>query len=231
MEEGTSIHGNKMLTTQARAKRCYMALVKDYPDTAVDAAATQLLMSTISTTFQQTVSCYPTAHRGYNHILDKFTGGKNQEANYTWQQEMREGIKPQETLDEYVLRMEGLYNCLVGNGMPMMPHQGFKDLILGLPAEMDQAKYPLMGNLAGKDWPRVLPAIKAMAYMMDYSDKSRTEEATANFANKGPGAAGNRPAGQQQRPKSPARDRKPPFCKRCFQPLAISGSYACALSP
>jgi hypothetical protein len=80
---------------------------------------------------------------------------------------------------------------------------------------MDQAKYPLMGNLAGKDWPRVLPAIKAMAYMMDYSDKSRTEEAAANFTTKSPGAAGNRPAGQQQRPKSPTRDRKPPFCKRC----------------
>ena len=74
---GGNFHSwNKMLKTQARAKRCHMALVKDYPDTAMD-AATQLLMSSISTTFQQTVSCYPAAHRGYRHILDKFTGGKN----------------------------------------------------------------------------------------------------------------------------------------------------------
>jgi hypothetical protein len=92
---GSNFHSwNKMLLSQARIKRCQMALYKDYPDSAVDAAATQLLMSSISPTFQRSVSSLPTAYRGYMHIKEKYCGGTNQEANFTWQQELREGIRP-----------------------------------------------------------------------------------------------------------------------------------------
>jgi hypothetical protein len=59
---GSNFHSwNKMLLSQARIKRCQMALYKDYPDSAVDAAATQLLMSSISPMFQRSVSSLPTA--------------------------------------------------------------------------------------------------------------------------------------------------------------------------
>jgi hypothetical protein len=92
-------------------------------------------------------------------------------------------------------------------------------MIIGLPEEMEPVRLVLMGNLAGKEWSQVLPTIKAMAYMMDYSDKSRTEEAAANLTlTREQGTAGNKPgAGQQQRHKSPAKERKPPYCKRCRQ--------------
>jgi hypothetical protein len=223
---GSNFHSwNKMLLSQARVKRCLMAFYKDYPDSAVDAAATQLLMSSISPSFQRSVSSPPTAHRGYKHIKEKYSGGKNQEANHTWQQELREGIRPKKLLDEYILRCEGLHSCLTGNGVAMMEYQAYKEMIEGLPEEFEPVRYTLMGNLANWEWDQVLPTIKAIAYMIGYSDKSRSEEAAANLAlNRGPGhgpgpaAPGNRPgAGQQQRPRSPAKERKPPFCKCCRQ--------------
>jgi transposase InsO family protein len=109
----------------------------------------------------------------------------------------------------------------------MMEYQAYKELIEGLPEEFEPVRYTLMGNLANREWDQVLPTIKAIAYMIGYSDKSRVEEAAANLTlprgpgpgpGPGPAAPGNRPgAGQQQRPKSPAKERKPPFCKRCRQ--------------
>ena len=46
----------KMMTTQSQAKRCHMALYMDYPESAVDAAATQLLMNSVSAYFQGVVA-------------------------------------------------------------------------------------------------------------------------------------------------------------------------------
>jgi hypothetical protein len=82
---GSNFHSwNKMILSQARVKRCIMAYYKDYPDSAVDAAATQLLMSSISPTFQRSVASLPTAYRGYTLIKEKYCGGTNQEANFSW---------------------------------------------------------------------------------------------------------------------------------------------------
>jgi hypothetical protein len=109
----------------------------------------------------------------------------------------------------------------------MMEYQAYKELIEGLPEEFEPVRCTLMGNLANREWDQVLPTIKAIAYMIGYSDKSRSEEAASNLVlnrghgpelGPGPAAPGNRPgAGQQQRPRSPAKERKPPFCKRCRQ--------------
>eukprot|EP00884_Botryococcus_braunii_P008878 jgi/Botrbrau1/17992/Bobra.0664s0001.1 len=114
---------------------------------------------------------------------------------------------------------QGLNNCLTGNGVAMMPYQAYKDMIMCLPEELESARLILMGNLADKDWPEVPPTIKASAYMMDYCDKSRTEEAAAHLTlTKGPGEAGNKfRAGRQQRHKSLAKERKVPYRKRCRQ--------------
>jgi hypothetical protein len=58
----------KMINNTAQMKRCHMALHKDYPDTAVDAATTQLLMSSVSGYFQKLIAYIPTAHRSYTYV-------------------------------------------------------------------------------------------------------------------------------------------------------------------
>jgi hypothetical protein len=211
---------NKMLVTQARANRCYMAVKKDYPDTAVDAAATQLLLGSLPPNFQAAVSCLPTAHQGYKYIVDKYTGGANQAANKMWEKELDEGIRPEETLEDYVMRFRGIQKCLNGNGANTQDYQVMAKLVDGLPEEMEHATVPLHCNMAGRDWEQVLPILTHLAYAIKFDDKARAERATANLAQpRGAPAAprSSKPSGgQQQRPRSlGARDRKPPFCKRC----------------
>ncbi len=74
----------KMIRDTAAMKRCLMALQYEYPDTAVDAAATQLLMSSISDYYQNIISTLPTAHRSYQYVTRRFMGGHNHNANTVW---------------------------------------------------------------------------------------------------------------------------------------------------
>ncbi len=74
----------KMVRDTAAIKRCQMALQQEYPDTAVDAAATQILMSSVSEHFQNIISSMPSPYSAYNYICKLFVEGHNQNANTVW---------------------------------------------------------------------------------------------------------------------------------------------------
>jgi hypothetical protein len=65
-----------------------MALFKQRPDTAVDAAAMQMLVVSLPDHVKNAVSRFATAYDAFHYILDKFTGGKNPEANLVWRKEL-----------------------------------------------------------------------------------------------------------------------------------------------
>lgn len=73
-----------MIDAQCLAKRGHMALHKYYPNSAVDAAATAIIMGSLPGCWQNVVAKYPTAHQRFQYIVRKFTGGHNQEANLVW---------------------------------------------------------------------------------------------------------------------------------------------------
>ena len=167
-------------------KRCHMALFKQYPETAVDAAAMEIIMVSLPDHFKNAVSRFATAHDAFHYFLDKFTGGKNPEANLVWQKELEAGMKHDETLEQYVMRVESLYDCMRGNGAIVAPYQVFKLLVNGLPEELDHCKLALHGNMAGKTViTDALPALRHMAFVVDFNDRLPRTPASANKAHLG----------------------------------------------
>ena len=85
----------KMVRDTAAIKRCQMAIQREYPDTAVDAAATQILMSSVSEHFQNVIASMPSAHSAYQYICKLFVEGHNQNANTVWFNSWRRACSPQ----------------------------------------------------------------------------------------------------------------------------------------
>ncbi len=116
LDEGRNVRPwRKMIRDTAAMKRCLMAMQQDYPDTAVDAAATQLLMSSVSDYFQNIISTLPTAHSSYNYITRRFMRGHNHNANTVWFSQLEAGMQPTEFLEQYRMRLHSIYQCLKDN--------------------------------------------------------------------------------------------------------------------
>lgn len=108
-DEGNTDPWIMMMEAQCLAKRCHMVLHKDYPSSAVDAAATAMIMGSLRVCWQNVVAQFPTAHQSYMYVKRKFTGGHKQEANLVWMRELDQGMQHEETLEKYVMRCEKIY--------------------------------------------------------------------------------------------------------------------------
>jgi hypothetical protein len=113
----------------------------------VDAAATQILMTSVSEHFQNVISTMPSAHSAYKYISSRFVDGHNQNANTVWLKQLEMGMQPTESLEQYCMRMQSLYQCLRGNQASVEEFHVMKHLVKGLPAEMEPVKIALHGNL------------------------------------------------------------------------------------
>ena len=158
-----------------------MALQQEYADTAVDAVATQILMSSVSENFQNIIASMPSAYSAYNYIRKLFVEGHNQNANTVWFSQLELGMQPTDSLEQYCMRMQRLYQCLRGNNATIEEFHVMKHLVKGLPAEMDPVKISLHGNLAGKPLSEALTVVRAAAYGIDFDDSAPRENSwTAN---------------------------------------------------
>ena len=165
----------KMVRDTAAIRRCQMALQQEYPDTAVDAVATQILMSSVSENFQNIIASMPSAYSAYNYIRKLFVEGHNQNANTVWFSQLEIGMQPTDSLEQYCMRMQRLYQCLRGNNATIEEFHVMKHLVKGLPAEMDPVKISLHGNLAGKPLSEALTVSRAAAYGIDIDDSAPRE--------------------------------------------------------
>ncbi len=73
-----------------------------------DAAATQLLMNSVSPYFEGVVAGLPTACHAFTRIKTRFVGGSHPESNKAWYTMLSRGMVTGETLEQYCARMENL---------------------------------------------------------------------------------------------------------------------------
>ncbi len=151
-----------------RQEGCHMAYYKAYPDSAVDSAASQLLMGSVPEHWQDIIATKETANLAFDYVLEKFTGGVNQEANLAWHKELTEGMLPNETLEQYATRFQQLLRCLQGNGAIVQEYQVITHLINGLPPEMEPVRMTSHGHMVGKFIDKILPALRHLAHAVGF---------------------------------------------------------------
>ena len=182
------------LRSAARRIGCHGAYFKAFPLSQADGAAMNLLLSSMSNKMSAPLARHPTAKHAYQEITKRYTGGANPNANRDWNQEMEAGIRSNESLDDWVMRVEVLYGCIKANNGIMAHQDAVSAIIDGLPEEMEPVRFGLYGSCCAKTFEEMRQTLQFAAHGLKFNDKLRRTAST-------PSVNHFRPTKGQQTPK------------------------------
>jgi hypothetical protein len=124
-------------------KDCTEAIQKPLPNTRANAAALQLITSSIPADWEPEGSAKHVAFDALTWVCNRFQGGHDRTINKGWYRQLQEDrMERDENFEQFVTKKYSLYDNLRGNRHPV-EHEDLTNAVIDcLPLEFESSKHP-----------------------------------------------------------------------------------------
>jgi hypothetical protein len=152
-------------------KDCTEAIQKPLPNTRANAAALQLITSSIPEDWEPEGSAKHVAFDALTWVCNRFQGGHDRTINKGWYLQLQEDMMTRdENFEQFVTKKYSLYDNLRGNRQPVEHEDLTNALIDCLPLEFESSKTSLYTQVIGMSKSQMIKHLRIQAYALKFDD-------------------------------------------------------------
>jgi hypothetical protein len=154
-------------------KDCTEAIQKPLPHTRANAAALQLITSSIPEDWEPEGTAKHVAFDALTWVCNRFQGGHDRTINKGWYRQLQEDrISREEKFEQYVTRKYALFDNLRGNHHPV-EHEDLTNAVTDcLPLEFESSKTSLYTQVIGMSKSQMIKHLRIQAFALKFDDLS-----------------------------------------------------------
>jgi hypothetical protein len=154
-------------------KDCTEAIQKPLPNTRANAAALQLITSSIPADWEPEGSAKHVAFDALTWVCNRFQGGHDRTINKGWYRQLQEDrMERDENFEQFVTKKYSLYDNLRGNHHPL-EHEDLTNAVIDcLPLEFESSKTSLYTQVIGMTKSQMIKHLRIQAYALKFDDLS-----------------------------------------------------------